>query len=100
MFEALACGIPLISAPWSDDECLFPPGCYLRASCGDSMTALLSAILSDSDMAASLAAAGLDAVLQRHTCRHRVHELLAIVEGLRPSTRLWGTPGQQDRIAS
>lgn len=100
MFEALACGIPLISAPWSDDESLFPPGCYLRASCGESMTALLSAILSDSDMAASLAAAGVDAVLQRHTCRHRVHELLAIVEGLRPSARLWSTSSQQDRIAS
>jgi spore maturation protein CgeB len=100
MFEALACGIPLISAPWSDDECLFPPGCYLRASSGKSMTSLLSAVLSDNDMAASLAAAGVEAVLKRHTCLHRVHELLAIVEGLQPSRKSWSIPSQQDRIAS
>ena len=29
MFEALACGIPLVSAPWNDCEDLFPPDCYL-----------------------------------------------------------------------
>jgi spore maturation protein CgeB len=100
MFEALACGIPLISASWSDDESLFPPGCYLRASCGAAMTSLLSAVLSDDDMGAALAAAGLEAVLKRHTCRHRVHELLAIVEGLHPLRTSWSTRSQQDRIAS
>ncbi|MFX9521798.1 glycosyltransferase, partial [Acinetobacter baumannii] len=26
VFEALACGIPLVSAPWSDAEGLFRPG--------------------------------------------------------------------------
>src|SRR6202044_2340210 len=26
VFEALACGIPLICAPWSDSESLFRPG--------------------------------------------------------------------------
>src|SRR3546814_20018986 len=26
MFEALACGIPLVSAPWEDSEGLFRPG--------------------------------------------------------------------------
>jgi spore maturation protein CgeB len=26
VFEALACGIPLVSAPWDDSEHLFRPG--------------------------------------------------------------------------
>ena len=34
MFEALACGIPLASAPWHDAEQLFPPDSYLRARNG------------------------------------------------------------------
>jgi spore maturation protein CgeB len=100
MFEALACGIPLISAPWSDVESLFPPGCYLQASGGETMKALLAALLSDADMAASLVSTGLDAVRQRHTCRHRVQELLSIVEAIKPPDQLTGFHGQQDRIAS
>jgi spore maturation protein CgeB len=100
MFEALACSIPLISAPWSDVESLFPPRCYLQASSGDSMRAMLSAVLSDTDMASSLACAGLDAVLKRHTCLHRVQELLSIVETLNPSRQTLSSPWQQDRIAS
>ena len=37
-FEALACGIPLICAPWKDCEGLFRPGeDYLVASDGDEM---------------------------------------------------------------
>jgi spore maturation protein CgeB len=99
MFEALACGIPLISAPWSDAESLFPPGCYLQVSSGKSMSALLAALLSDTEMAASLSRAGIDAVLERHTCWHRVQELLTIVEMLNPSGQasrsLWS-----QRIAS
>ena len=31
MFEALACGIPLVSAPWQDTEQLFRPGDFLWA---------------------------------------------------------------------
>jgi spore maturation protein CgeB len=100
MFEALACGVPLISSPWSDDEGLFPPGCYLRVSSGETMRASLAAVLGDPELAASLACAGLAAVLKRHTCRHRVQELLAIVEELNPSRRAWNAPAQQDRMAS
>jgi spore maturation protein CgeB len=100
MFEALACGIPLISAPWSDEESLFPPGCYLQVSSGESMSALLAALLSDTEMAASLSRAGLDAVLERHTCRHRVQELLTIVEMLNPSGQASRSLWPQHRIAS
>jgi spore maturation protein CgeB len=100
MFEALACGIPLIAAPWSDVESLFPPGCYLKASGGETMKALLAALLSDPDMATSLVRTGLDAVRQRHTCRHRVEELLSIVEAIKLPGQLTDFRGQQDRIAS
>jgi spore maturation protein CgeB len=80
MFEALACGIPLISAPWDDAEGLFRPGeDFLFARSGVEMTALLRQVLSDGAMAAALAASGLETIRARHTCRHRVDELLAIL---------------------
>jgi spore maturation protein CgeB len=100
MFEALACGIPLISAPWLDDEHLFPPGCYLEASCGQTMKAALAAVLHDRELAASLAQRGLRTILDRHTCRHRVQELLAIIAGLDRFGPAWSVHPQQERIAS
>src|SRR5215212_5430731 len=100
MFEALACGIPLISAPWSDDEYLFPPGCYLSANSGEGMRSALSAILSDPELAASLANTGLRAVLEHHTCQHRAQELIAIVDGLGHSAQTHESAGWQERIAS
>ncbi len=82
IFEALACGIPLVSAPWSDDEGLFPSNCYLRVSSGDGMKSALLALLSDEPMRSAIAQKGLQAVLERHTCRHRALELVGIVDEL------------------
>jgi spore maturation protein CgeB len=80
VFEALACGIPLISAPWDDAENLFTAGKdYLRVRDGEEMKRRLRDVLSDGDLAASLAAAGLETIKARHTCRHRVDELLTIL---------------------
>jgi spore maturation protein CgeB len=79
MFEALACGIPLVCSPWEDIEHLFTPGTdYLIAWNGDEMQSHLRAILSDPDLARSLAWHGLNTIRSRHTCAHRVDELLAI----------------------
>jgi spore maturation protein CgeB len=100
IFEALACGIPLISAPWRDDEHLFPPGSYLEASCGETMNSALAMVLHDEELAASLAQSGLRTILDRHTCRHRVQELLAIVDGLDRFGQTWSVHPQQERIAS
>ncbi len=84
VFEALACGIPLVSAPWDDAEHLFSPGDdYLVARDGEGMTAHLRALLADRDYAAALAAQGLATVLARHTCAHRVDELLAVYQEAR-----------------
>ena len=87
MFEALACGIPLVSAPWSDIEGLFPAGSYLKARSGDEMTTAMRSVLHDPDMAAAIAAAGIRAVAERHTCGHRADELLALVHRLKPPAK-------------
>jgi spore maturation protein CgeB len=83
-FEALACGIPLVSAPWDDVEGLFEGGRdYLVARDGREMRALLREVLADEELARSLAEHGRRTILDRHTCAHRVDELLAIVRSLR-----------------
>ncbi len=79
-FEALACGIPLISAPWDDTEGLFEPGRdFLMASTGEAMMAHLSNLLERPELAASLAQNGLRTIRAKHTCGHRVDQLLGIV---------------------
>jgi spore maturation protein CgeB len=82
-FEALACGIPLVSAPWDDVEGLFAAGRdYLVARTGGEMRAHLRALLDDPAMAAELARQGRRSLLARHTCSHRVDELLGICAAL------------------
>ncbi|MBS9721885.1 glycosyltransferase [Tianweitania sp. BSSL-BM11] len=83
MFEALACGIPLISAPWNDAEGLFRAGKdFLFAKDGEEMTRLIRDLLADPARREEIAASGLETIRARHTCRHRVDELLAILSGL------------------
>ena len=80
-FEALACGIPLISSPWEDSEHLFTPGKdFLIARDGTEMKKHMRALLADKQMARELAEHGLRTIQQRHTCAHRVDELLRIYE--------------------
>jgi spore maturation protein CgeB len=80
-FEALACGIPLISAPWNDSEALFTPGeDYLVAADGAEMRQQLARVLADEDLSNRLARHGLASIRRRHTCAHRVDELFSIVE--------------------
>jgi spore maturation protein CgeB len=78
VFEALACGIPLVSAPWSDSENLFPDGCWLMARNGTEMQTNLRAVLNDQALRDELARRGLDAIRNRHTTAHRADQLLAI----------------------
>lgn len=83
VFEALACGIPLVSAPWDDAEHLFRPGSdYLVARTGEEMTLHLAALRDDPALRAELVRNGLETVRARHSCAHRVDELLAIVATL------------------
>jgi spore maturation protein CgeB len=83
VFEALACGIPLLSAPWRDAEHLFRPGeDFLFARDGGEMTRSLRAVRDDPDLRASLIRCGLETIRARHTCAHRAAELLAIARVL------------------
>jgi spore maturation protein CgeB len=85
VFEALACGIPLVSAPWDDVEGLFTPGRdFLTARDGREMRAALAMLLAEPALAAQLAADGRRTIEQRHSCAHRVDELLAICRTLAP----------------
>jgi spore maturation protein CgeB len=82
-FEALACGIPLVSAPWDDAEGLFAPGRdYLVAADGRQMRDTLRELLADEGLRRSLAEHGRQTILARHTCAHRVDELMGIVRSL------------------
>jgi spore maturation protein CgeB len=82
-FEALACGTPLVCAPWDDAEGLFRAGRdYLLARDGAEMRRHLRAVLDEPGLARSLVEHGLEAIRSRHTCAHRVDELLEIVERL------------------
>lgn len=82
-FEALACGIPLVCSRWDDVEGLFTPGeDFLVAHDGDEMRVLLDRVLRDRGLARHLAQHGRRTVLERHTCGHRVDELLAVAAEL------------------
>jgi spore maturation protein CgeB len=88
VFEALACGIPLISAPWRDEESLFRPGFdFLVAKDGAAMARQISALTQEPDLARAVAENGLERVRARHTCAHRVDELLAILAVLGKATQ-------------
>ena len=93
VFEALACGITLVSAPWDDAEHLFSPGRdFLVARDGAQMREQLRAIVNDADYASGIAAHGLATVLARHTCAHRVDELLSIVSSMDSTAKDRATP--------
>ena len=82
-FEAMACGIPLVSAPWEDSEGLFAPGRdFLVARNGDEMVRNLQAVLTDASLARALSSHGRQTILARHTCSHRVDQLLEICRSL------------------
>ncbi|HWG59945.1 MAG TPA: glycosyltransferase [Candidatus Acidoferrales bacterium] len=81
VFEALACGIPLVCSPWQDSEHLFTPGKdYLVARDGREMKSQLRELLANPSRARELAEHGRRTILDRHRCAHRASELLAINE--------------------
>lgn len=93
VFEALACGIPLVSAPWSDTEGLFRPGRdFLFAKNGEEMAVHLRALARDPQLRAEFARSGLETILARHTCAHRVDELLAVARALETPSSLIAEP--------
>jgi spore maturation protein CgeB len=93
VFEALACGIPLVSAPWLDSEGLFRPGDYVSVDSPQAMWQALHRFATDDDARAVQAARGLETILARHTCAHRAEQLLDIIAEL-------GTAGAAGSLVS
>lgn len=91
VFEALACGVPLICAPWNDSEGLFPDGSYLAVGNGEEMQRAMARLMRDPELCADLSATGLAAIRSRHTCAHRVRELEAIMAALQARRRFSAT---------
>jgi spore maturation protein CgeB len=83
LFEAAACGVPILSDVWEGLDEFFVPGreILIGASSDDALAALDR---SDAELAA-LGAAARERVLDEHTSAHRARELVALVEAL-PST--------------
>jgi spore maturation protein CgeB len=93
VFEALSCGIPLVSAPWADSEHLFEIGTdFLMAKDETEMTAQLHAISQDADLRGALVEHGLQTIRRRHSCAHRIDELLGILATL-------GAPASAERAS-
>jgi spore maturation protein CgeB len=73
----------LICAPWDDSEALFRPGHdYLLARNPLEMRDHMRALQTDGALRRSLAEHGMQTIASRHTCAHRVDQLLAIVNHL------------------
>lgn len=75
VFEALACEIPLISAPWNDTESLFRERDLAFVADGKQMQCAIEQFLGDPARAQAQAHRGRQTVLARHTCKHRAAEL-------------------------
>lgn len=80
VFEALACGIPLISAPWRDSEHLFNEGDFVFVRNAMEMRRAMLLLLDNPAEAEAQTLRGLTTILSRHTCRHRAEELTEICE--------------------
>lgn len=81
-YEAMACGIPLISAPWSDCENLFSPGKdFLVARTGKQMVLHLAAVLNTS-ISEALTISSMRTINKNHSCYQRVNDLEKICEDL------------------
>jgi spore maturation protein CgeB len=84
VFEVMACGAPLVCAPWNDAENLFRPGVdFLVAKNGQEMSATVDDLLRDSKARDQVAANGLETIAKRHTCKHRAEQLEGICQELR-----------------
>lgn len=80
-FEALACGIPLLSTPWEDREGLFREGeDYVQVGSPFEMRRWIRRLADHEDERLRLAENGLETIRTRHTCAHRAEQLEAIYD--------------------
>ena len=83
MFEAFACGVPLVCSPWTDLEGLFRPNQdFICVPHGRDMTAEITRLLNDELARRQLSNHALDTIQQRHTCLHRARQFEEICQEL------------------
>jgi spore maturation protein CgeB len=78
LFEAAACGTPIISDRWDGIETLLTPGREILLA--DETADIVAALGSGMDEAQRLGAAARTRVLDRHTAAHRAAELEAYLD--------------------
>lgn len=75
-FEALSCGVPLLSTYWEDREGLFREGVdYVMVRSPTEMREQIQRLARDEDARLRLAENGVQTILARHTCDHRAEQL-------------------------
>ena len=83
VFEALACGAPLVCSPWTDAEHLFRPGeDYLVVNDSREMRSEIENLLRDDNARRQLSKNGLETIRKRHTCGHRAEQLVDVCREL------------------
>lgn len=82
-FEALACEIPLVCSYWDDCDHLFEKDKdFLMAENRKQMKECIKLILNDKKLASDIVCHGKKTIIEKHTCAHRVDQLLEIYNGL------------------
>lgn len=83
IFEVMACGLPLITAPWEDADGLFRSGQdYAYAESLETMARHMRDVEQDEVARARLIASALQTIRTRHNCGVRADALLRFVDGL------------------
>lgn len=82
-FEAMACAIPMISSFWEDKENLFTAGeDFIMVNDPLEMKENMQLLIKDEMKRKLLSEKGLNTITTRHTCSHRVEQLLGIANSL------------------
>jgi len=79
LFEAAACGAPMISDSWSGLEDFFEPGSEIIVA--TTTSDVVDALALDRAELACMAARARERTLDEHTAMHRAHELVALLDG-------------------
>ncbi|MFN6943582.1 MAG: glycosyltransferase [Cytophagaceae bacterium] len=75
IFEAMACGVPVISSPWEDTDGLFNAESDYVLSDERAMESAIRNLLKDRAMAMEIARNAMRTINKKHTCWHRVNLL-------------------------
>lgn len=84
LFEAAACGTPILSDWWAGLDMFYAPGEEILVA--DSPDAVSEALMKSDDELARLAQRARERTLEQHTSAHRARELVTMIESARSGT--------------